>query len=476
MKNSPYQDYKNVDTDWMKTIPSHWEMKPLRALLKERKEKNDPIKTTQILSLSIARGVTLYSDKGRGGNKAKNDLSAYKIAHPNDIVLNSMNVIVGAVGLSRFKGAISPVYYALFSRCEDVNIHYYEKIFSNHIFQRNLSIYGKGILIKKSDAGKLNTIRMKISMSDLKKVALPYPPLSEQKQIVRFLEYKCAQINKFIQKKKRLIEQLKEQKQVIINQVVTRGLDPNVRLKPSGIEWLGDIPEHWEAFPIKRLFSLIKYGTSESAGDKGKYKILTMGHIQDGKIVAKNCGLLKDLEDELLLRYNDLLFNRTNSKELVGKVGIFKEHTGDYSFASYLVLLRVNGKSLPDYINYLLNSSLFITYVRRHSIPSLNQSNLNPTRYSRFPVPLPPLEEQNRILEHIETSCSNINLLISSSQQQIDLIQEYRTRLISDVMTGQIDVRDIEISDIIEGELIEETIEEEQEEESLELVGAGNDD
>lgn len=466
MKNQAYSDYREVETNWIKKIPIHWEIKPLRALLTERHEKNNPIKTTEILSLSIARGVTLYADRECSGNKAKNDLSAYKIAHPKDIILNSMNVVFGAVGLSKFKGAISPVYYSLYSKNNEVDIHYYEKIFSNSSFQKSLSIYGKGIL----------AIRMKIAMSDLKSVLLPLPPLSEQKQIVRFLDYKCSQINKFIKKKKRLIELLKERKQVVINQAVTRGIDPNVNLKPSGVAWLGDIPEHWEALPIKHLFSLIKYGTSESAGDEGNYKILTMGHIQDGKIVTKNCGLLKTIECELLLRYNDLLFNRTNSKELVGKVGIFKEHTGDYSFASYLVLLRVNNKSTPDYVNHLLNSSLFINYVRRHSIPSLHQSNLNPTRYSRFSVPLPPLAEQNHILEHIEKSCSNINLLINRSQKQIDLIQEYRTRLISDVVTGQIDVRNIEIGDIVEKELIEEPLGEEQEEEALELVGVGDDD
>ena len=460
------RNIKKSDLSWLKQLPQNWDVLPNRAIFKERNTRNTI--DERLLSVTIKNGVISQTSMMQQSSKkdsSNEDKSKYKLVFPGDIVYNKMRMWQGAVGYSNLRGIVSPAYIVLRSS-RDIYPKYFHYLFRSPAYSKECHKYSHGICDD----------QMSLRFEDFKTITSILPPIEEQQAIVHFLDYKCAQINKFIQKKKRLIELLKEQKQVIINQAVTRGLDPNVRFKPSGVEWLGDIPEHWKALPIKRLFSLIKYGTSESAGDEGKYKILTMGHIQDGKIVAKNCGFLKDLEGDFLLRYNDLLFNRTNSKELVGKVGIFKEHTDDYSFASYLVMLRVNEKSLPDYVNYLLNSYSFINYVRRNSIPSLHQSNLNPTRYSRFTVPLPPIAEQKCILEFIEASCSNINLLLDMIQQQIDLVQEYRTRLISDVVTGQLDVRNIEITAIIEEERIEDILEEDQEEESLELIGAGDED
>lgn len=165
---------------WIGEIPAHWEVKPLRAFFNFRNEKNDPVKTENILSLSIAHGVTPYTEEGRGGNKSKDDLTAYKIAHEGDIVLNSMNVIVGAVGRSKYYGAISPVYYALYPKNDDVYVPFFEKIFMNSGFQKGLLRFGKGILMKISGTGQMNTIRMKISQDDLKTVRFPIPPHDEQ--------------------------------------------------------------------------------------------------------------------------------------------------------------------------------------------------------------------------------------------------------------------------------------------------------
>ncbi|MGR3805023.1 MAG: hypothetical protein ACU0AY_16230, partial [Marinibacterium profundimaris] len=178
---------KDSGEAWIGEIPVHWEVKPLRAFFNFRNEKNDPVKTENILSLSIAHGVTPYTEEGRGGNKSKDDLTAYKIAHEGDIVLNSMNVIVGAVGRSKYYGAISPVYYALYPKNDDVYVPFFEKIFMNSGFQKGLLRFGKGILMKISGTGQMNTIRMKISQDDLRTVRFPVPPHEEQVEIARAL-------------------------------------------------------------------------------------------------------------------------------------------------------------------------------------------------------------------------------------------------------------------------------------------------
>ena len=218
---NPAAPMKDSGIDWIGQIPAHWEISPIRSIFAFRNEKNDPVKTEDILSLSIAHGVTRYTDEKRGGNKRKDDLSAYKLARPDDIVLNSMNVIVGAVGRSRYFGAISPVYYALFLRDALQDIEYFEFIFSNASFQRGLLRYGKGILMKLSGTGQLNTIRMKISQDDLKVLPLPKPPVDEQKAIVEYLRTEMSKIEGAILIKNDQIAALKEYKASLINAAVT---------------------------------------------------------------------------------------------------------------------------------------------------------------------------------------------------------------------------------------------------------------
>lgn len=218
---NPDTPMKDSGIDWIGKIPLHWDTLPLRANFRFRNEKNDPIRTENILSLSIAHGVTEYSDEGRGGNKRKEDITAYKLAYEGDIVLNSMNVIVGAVGRSKYFGAISPVYYALFPLRSDVYVPYFENIFLNSGFQRGLLRFGKGILIKFGDAGKMNTIRMKISTDDLKNLPFPIPPDAEQNAIVSHINIESSKIEATVELKKRQIESLKEYKATLINAAVT---------------------------------------------------------------------------------------------------------------------------------------------------------------------------------------------------------------------------------------------------------------
>ncbi|MDU6150368.1 MAG: restriction endonuclease subunit S, partial [Haemophilus parainfluenzae] len=269
--------------EWLGEIPSHWECLPIRSIFKFRNEKNDPIKTDNILSLSIANGVTEYSDENRGGNKRKDDLSSYKLAYPNDIVLNSMNVIVGAVGVSKYFGAISPVYYALSLYNQRANLSYYESIFKNENFQRGLLRFGKGILIKFGENGKMNTIRMKISQDDLKKLYFPIPPLDEQQKIAQFLDDKTAKIDQAVDLAEKQIALLKEHKQILIQNAVTRGLNPDVPLKDSGVEWIGQVPEHWE---VKKLKFVLTLSNKKEENKNSNKRYIGMENIESftGKI------------------------------------------------------------------------------------------------------------------------------------------------------------------------------------------------
>ena len=276
----------------------------------------------------------------------------------------------------------------------------------------------------------------------LKYLRIPIPPPEEQAAIVRFLDHADEQIQRYIASKERLIALLEEERQALVHQAVTRGLDPNVRLKPSSVEWLGDVPEHWEVMPLKRAFVSMDYGISDSGSQTGGVRLLTMGNIRDGSVTVPSTGGVTAVDQSLLLGKNDLLFNRTNSAELVAKVGLFSGHDSPVTFASYLVRMRSRSSNEPEYLNMALNETTFLAQARREAVPSLHQSNLNPTRYGRIQISLPPKEEQKTILSALAEKTNGLKTSMELAHRQIELIEEYRTRLIADVVTGKIDVRE----------------------------------
>ena len=193
---------KDSGIEWIGEIPEEWKMSKIKYILQERNEKNNPIKSTEILSLTANQGVIPYSEKEGGGNKPKKDLTAYKLAYPNDIVMNSMNVLSGSVDLSKYFGCVSPVYYMLYSRNNNINIKFYNYIFKTKEFQRSLIGLGNGILIKESDNGNLNTIRMRIPLEKLNGLFLMVPSSEEQEKIVEYLDSKIPEIDYVIAKTK----------------------------------------------------------------------------------------------------------------------------------------------------------------------------------------------------------------------------------------------------------------------------------
>lgn len=432
-----YDVYKDSDVPWIQKIPQHWELKTLKSVLMERNEKNDPIKTRNILSLCMYRGVIPYSEKGAGGNKAKEDLTAYKLAYPNDIVLNSMNVIAGSVGLSEYFGIVSPVYYMLRTRNLEDSIRFFNTIFQNEAFQKSLSGLGQGILIKKSEStGKLNTIRMKISMLKLNRVLLPYPPPNEQTAIASFLDKKAYQIDKAIAIKEQQIARLKEYQQITIQKAVTQGLNPNVAMKDSGIEWIGKIPEHWTIKPGFTIFSENKIINKEG-------KENTILSLSYGKIVIKPEEKLTGLVPEsfstyqvikpsdIIIRCTDLQNDKTSLR-----TGI-SEYNGIITNA-YLCLCSKTGSNNSCYLHYFLHV-LDITKAI-YKLGSGLRQNLSFQDFKHMFILIPPKNEQNKIVNFIEQKTFEIQKAIEVQQAQIEKLKEYKTTLINSAVTGKIKV------------------------------------
>jgi type I restriction enzyme S subunit len=270
---------------------------------------------------------------------------------------------------------------------------------------------------------------------------VPNPPLSEQKAIAYYLDKETAKIDELIKVKKRLLELLNEKRRALITHAVTRGLNPDVPMRDSGVEWIGEIPKHWGVLRLRRVLKKMDYGISESVGIEGKIGVLRMGDIAKGEINYDKIGFVDNVDNDLILSKDDLLFNRTNSLDQIGKVAIFRDNfSSPVSFASYLVRMRCNDSVIPEYLNYLLNSLPILTWARSEALPAIGQANLNPNRYSYVSIPRPPVEEQSKIIEYIKAKTFDINNLFVLSEKTIDLLQERRTSLITAAVTGQLKI------------------------------------
>jgi type I restriction enzyme, S subunit len=318
----PYPEYKKSDLPWLSKIPVHWRVVRNGSLFAQRNQT--AFAHLPILEVSLKTGIRVRDFENSLRKQVMSDLEKYKRAAKGDLAYNMMRMWQGAVGVAPVDGLVSPA-YVVARPFTEVAARYYSYLFRTDLYMSEVDAYSRGIVKD----------RNRLYWDQFKQMVSPAPRLDEQITIVRFLDHANRRIERYIRAKKKLIALLNEQKQAVIHRAVTRGLDPNVRLKPSGISWLGDIPEHWEVRPLKSLLDKMDYGTSENLGSDGKIRVLTMGHIQDGEIVPPAHGSLDSVPPGLLLGRHDLLFNRTNSPELVGKVGIFRGGVKPITFLSH---------------------------------------------------------------------------------------------------------------------------------------------
>lgn len=423
----PYPAMKPSGVEWLGDVPEHWGVERLGNLLRERGETNRDGSISHVLSVLRERGVIPYDEKGNIGNKKSEDISRYKVVRPNDIVVNCMNVIIGSVGLSTYTGCLSPVYYVLTTRGGD-SAEYLSATFRIPTFHRSLVKIGNGILAH----------RMRIPMELLKCELLPRPPLQEQTAIVRYLDYVDRRISRYIQAKQRLIELLEEQKQAIVHQAVTRGLGPDVPLKPSGVEWLGDVPEHWEVRRLKTVLQPID--DRSSTGDE---TLLSLR--RDYGVVAYDDHFTRPPQSGSLVGYKLVMPDQLVVNRLQANNGLI--------FCS-----SMSGLVSPDYsvfeakhpleMQFLSDSLRTYTYRAhfRRAATGLGTGTAGFLRlydddFLRSPVCLPPRSEQTIIVQHVRTVTAEITAAIDRSGHQIELLNEYRTRLIADIVTGKLDVR-----------------------------------
>ncbi len=426
---------KENNTKWLGKIPSTWELKKIKYILGNRTENNNPIRSKDILSLTAKQGVIPLSEKEGGGNKPKEDYSAYRLAYPNDIVMNSMNILSGSVGLSKYFGCVSPVYYMLYPLSDTDDVRFYHYIFQTKMFQNSLLGLGNGILMKESGNGKFNTIRMRISIDTLGNLYLPRPNSQQQKKIADFLDNKCAEIDTISAEIQEQIETLEEYKRSVITEAVTKGLNPNAEMKDSGIEWVGEIPIDWDIHPLYHYFSERK-----NKNRLGKEQNLLS--LSYGKIIRKdintNGGLLpENFNSYNIVEQNDIIIRPTdlqNDKRSL-RTGLAEEHG---IITSAYIDLKPNEGTNSRYFHYLLHS--YDIQKVFYNMGNGVRQGLNYSEFSKLMVIEPSESEQNKIANYLDSKCAEIDGAVKDKQKQLETLEEYKKTLIYEYVTGKKEV------------------------------------
>ena len=403
MKNR-YDKYKDSGIAWIGEIPEHWNLALVKSIFNRRTKKNNPILTEERLSLSIEKGVTLYSEKTTNLDRFKEDFTQYQIAYPNDIVLNSMNMIVGAIGISHYLGCVSPVYYVIAPKDKNINVNYYGYLLNNFRIRNLYHALGEGIYAIDRGEGRINTCRLKVSYDKFGSIIVPIPSINEQLSIATYLDQKCSEIDELITLQEEMItNKLQSYKQSVITEAVTKGLDKNVPLKDSGIEWIGEFPEHWKVVKIKYL-AKIKSGDSISSNEI----------IQEGiyEVYGGN-GLMGYCNKKNVNGFNII----------IGRVGALCGNVRLISESKYItdnaLILNCFDNALYPYMYIMLKAA---------NLNNLNTSNAQPlitgSKVLNVSLPIPPLSEQQSITDYLDQKCSEIDELISIKQQKIETEKE----------------------------------------------------
>ena len=429
----PYPRKKDSGVEWLGEVPDHWMVLPNRTLFEEVKERNCP--EEPMLSVTIKRGVIRQNDLLEDSSKKDGsniDKSAYKLVRPGDISYNKMRAWQGAVGASDYQGIVSPAYVVVRPR-KGVSSRYFHYLLRTPAFAKEAERWSYGIT---SDMWSLRPEHFKMIYASL-------PPPTEQTAIVRFLDHADRRIRRYIRTKQKLIALLEEQKQAIIHQAVTGQIDVRTgqsypSYKESGVEWLGDVPEHWER---RRLKTLLRSVDRRSL--TGKETLLSLRRDHGVVIYAEHFARPpqgRTLVGFKLVSPGHLVVNRMQANNgLVFCSGINGLVSPDYS------IFEMREPIQMQFLSDLLRTSGYRTHFRRESTGlgtgTAGFLRLYDEKLLETKVFLPPEREQILILKALAEGMGKRNRLIGREQRELQLIDEYRIRLIADVVTGKFDVR-----------------------------------
>lgn len=439
-----YEKYKPSAYDWLSDIPTHWQELFIQQVSREQKNKNENNIVNLVLSLSY--GNIIRKKNVDAGLVAK-DLSTYQIVDKNNIILRFTDLQNDhkslRTGLVKERGIISSAYTCIVPNINAAYLHYVL-----HSYDTQKVFYGMG-----------GGVRQSIGYDDIRHMFVPVPTAVEQDQIVRYLDRQVSKINHLIHGYQKQIELLEERKKTLVDDAVIKGIDNSINLVQSGHEIIGDIPSHWKVQKLRTLLKVV------SIKNHPKEQLLSV--VREKGIIVRNTEskednhnyIPEDLSGYKFVECGDFVINKMKAWQ--GSYGVSK-YTGIVSPAYYVFKLSF---AYPDFFHYAIRSKRYVQFFANASDGiRVGQWDLSMDRMKEIPFIVPPEAEQKQIVEYILKESTKIDRAIPALQKEIELLREYRTRLIYDVVTGQIDVRDVVIPEYTPEEDIEINTDEDAEE------------
>ena len=425
MSFSQYPEYKESGIEWAKIIPSNWKVLPLYSLAIESVNSNVGMTESNLLSLSYGR--VIRKDINSNDGLLPQSFETYQIVEPNQIILrltdlqNDMRSLRSALVTER--GIITSAYLAL--EPKDIQPRYLSHLLRAYDITKVFYSMGGGL-------------RQSTKFKDLKRLTIITPSKEEQVAISNFLDHETAKIDALIQEQERLIELLKEKRQAVISHAVTKGLDPDVKMKDSGIEWLGEVPEHWEVKKgayVGRLFGSEQIA-EDGISDVGAVPFLKVSSLSEHsfEIQSWDWFITEEIAQGTHTRNNYIVFPKRGAAIFLNKVNIVRQPSViDPNLMGWQMFEFAD----IEYIAFALRARKLDELADISTVPQINNKHIYPEKFT-----LPPLSEQLEIVTFLNTSLRKTDTLITESELAIALLEERRSALISAAVTGQIDVRD----------------------------------
>jgi type I restriction enzyme, S subunit len=436
----PYPEYKESGSRWLAGVPAHWEVRNLRTLIRHRNERNRA--DLPLLSVAREKGVFVRSltDADENHNVIPEDLSNYKVARAGNLIINKMKAWQGSMGIAPCDGIVSPAYFVFDFAIGD-------RAFGQALLRSKPYVAHFG---QASDGVRVG--QWDLTIPGMRQIPVLVPPPEEQAAMVRFLDYANGRLERAIRAKRKVIALLHEQKQAIIHRAVTRGLDPTVPLKPSGIPWLGDVPHHWEVRRLRTIVHRIEQGESPLAvgflAEGDSWGVLKSGCVNRGvfrETEHKQLAKGYDIDPTIVVKVGDVLISRAcGSPSLVGSVG--KVGSLKYRLILSDKTFRAVFRDLVDvdFMVFAMNSRYYRDQVEQAISGAEGMGNNLPLSSLRdFVFALPPPKEAGEIATHLQRNLTEFQTAITRLEREIELLREYRTRLVADVVTGKLDVRGV---------------------------------
>ena len=423
-----YESYKDSGVEWLRQIPSHWDMQRSKFIFKKIERKVN--EEDQIVTCFRDGQVTLRANRRTEGFTNALKEHGYQGIRKGDLVIHAMDAFAGAIGISDSDGKATPVYSVCLPRDKQkIDVYFYAYYLRNLALSGFISSLAKGIRERSTD----------FRYADFAELLLPIPPYLEQQKVAQFLDDKTAKIDQAVDLAEKQIALLKEHKQILIQNAVTRGLNPDVPLKDSGVEWIGQVPEHWEVVSMKRV-------VKEHSGNG--FPIDLQGN--NGNIPFLKVSDFSENQDKYIFKWNNSVTNKVIKQKkwnIVPKNSIVTAKIGEALRKNHRKILSIDSiidnnclgieiKKADVLFGYYLHCALdFDLFTNPGAIPSLAMD-----KYRNQKIVLPPFQEQQEIADYLEQQIAKINQAIALKTAHIEKLKEYKSVLINDVVTGKVRV------------------------------------